>query len=176
MKTGMSFWSSFSSNVCYPSCIDWRIYGGLFLELRCKTHILNSWKARIHWAMIKASSKKGFPKVSWSDICLTSLLIVGVIAAAALKCMGANIQGRLWPRNDDEKTKAVEKGYDLSKVLFSAHLRSEATLVMTTDKKSASDCPSQGHCYPTAQCPWSKVLSAAKKSYRNRGICLLRAF
>ena len=27
----------------------------------------------------------------------------GVIAAAALKCMGGEIQGRLWPRNDDER-------------------------------------------------------------------------
>ena len=27
----------------------------------------------------------------------------GVIAAAALKCMGGEIQGRLWPRDDDER-------------------------------------------------------------------------
>src|SRR3954471_19867484 len=27
----------------------------------------------------------------------------GVIAAAALKCMGGALQGRLWPRNDDER-------------------------------------------------------------------------
>ena len=27
----------------------------------------------------------------------------GVIAAAALKCMGGEIQGRLWPRNDEER-------------------------------------------------------------------------
>ena len=40
----------------------------------------------------------------------------GVIAAAALKCMGGNIQGRLWPRNEDEKTRALEAGYDLEKV------------------------------------------------------------
>jgi fructose-1,6-bisphosphatase II len=41
----------------------------------------------------------------------------GVIAAAALKCMGGEIQGRLWPRNDAERTAAIEGGYDLSKVL-----------------------------------------------------------
>ena len=28
----------------------------------------------------------------------------GVIAACALKCLGGTIQGRLWPRNDDERT------------------------------------------------------------------------
>ena len=42
----------------------------------------------------------------------------GVIAAAALKCMGGSLQGRLWPRNDDERQRAVAAGYDLSKVRF----------------------------------------------------------
>ena len=41
----------------------------------------------------------------------------GVIAAAALKCMGGEIQGRLWPRNDDERDAAVAAGYDLDQVL-----------------------------------------------------------
>ncbi|MEY2397553.1 MAG: fructose,6-bisphosphatase [Actinomycetota bacterium] len=41
----------------------------------------------------------------------------GVIAAAALKCMGGEQLGRLWPRNDDERQAAVDMGYDLSAVL-----------------------------------------------------------
>lgn len=41
----------------------------------------------------------------------------GVIAAAALKCMGGELQGRLWPRNEAERATAVEAGYDLSKIL-----------------------------------------------------------
>jgi len=41
----------------------------------------------------------------------------GVIAACALKCLGGAIQGRLWPRNDDERQKAIDMGYDLDKVL-----------------------------------------------------------
>ncbi|HEY6533502.1 MAG TPA: class II fructose-bisphosphatase, partial [Acidimicrobiales bacterium] len=41
----------------------------------------------------------------------------GVIAAAALKCMGGELQGRLWPRNDEERATAVAAGYDLSMVL-----------------------------------------------------------
>lgn len=41
----------------------------------------------------------------------------GVIAAAALKCLGGSIQGRLWPRNDDERNAAIAAGYDLDKVL-----------------------------------------------------------
>jgi fructose-1,6-bisphosphatase II len=41
----------------------------------------------------------------------------GVLAAAALKCMGGEIQGRLWPRNDEERQAAVRAGYDLDKIL-----------------------------------------------------------
>jgi fructose-1,6-bisphosphatase II len=41
----------------------------------------------------------------------------GVIAAAALKCMGGELQGRLWPRNDDERRAALAAGYDLDAVL-----------------------------------------------------------
>lgn len=41
----------------------------------------------------------------------------GVIAAAALKCMGGTLLGRLYPRNDAERSKAVEQGYDLEQVL-----------------------------------------------------------
>lgn len=41
----------------------------------------------------------------------------GVIAAAALKGLGGEIQGRLWPRNDGERNAAIAQGYDLTRVL-----------------------------------------------------------
>ena len=41
----------------------------------------------------------------------------GIIAACALKCMGGAIQGRLWPRDDEERDKAIGAGHDLSRVL-----------------------------------------------------------
>ncbi len=41
----------------------------------------------------------------------------GVIAAAALKCMGGEIQGMLAPRSDEERDAALGLGYDLSAVL-----------------------------------------------------------
>ena len=41
----------------------------------------------------------------------------GVISAAALKCMGGALQGRLWPRNESERSAAIEQGYDLDAVL-----------------------------------------------------------
>jgi len=41
----------------------------------------------------------------------------GVIAAAALKCVGGGVQGKLWPRNDDERQQLVDAGFDLDRVL-----------------------------------------------------------
>ncbi len=41
----------------------------------------------------------------------------GVLAACALKCMGGEIQGRLYPRNEEEASLARELGYDLEEVL-----------------------------------------------------------
>ncbi|HUY30058.1 MAG TPA: class II fructose-bisphosphatase [Acidimicrobiales bacterium] len=41
----------------------------------------------------------------------------GVIAAAALKAMGGEIVGRLWPRSDEERAAALAAGYDLDAVL-----------------------------------------------------------
>lgn len=41
----------------------------------------------------------------------------GVVAACAIKCLGGEIQGRLWPRNDDERRRALDMGYDLERVL-----------------------------------------------------------
>ena len=41
----------------------------------------------------------------------------GVIAAAALKCVGGGVQGKLWPRNDQERRELVEAGFDLDRVL-----------------------------------------------------------
>jgi fructose-1,6-bisphosphatase II len=41
----------------------------------------------------------------------------GVISAAAIKCIGGQQLGRLWPRNDDERSRAIDAGYDLERVL-----------------------------------------------------------
>lgn len=46
----------------------------------------------------------------------------GVIAAAALKCMGGEVQGRLWPRDDEERQAAIDAGYDLDRVLVTEDL------------------------------------------------------
>jgi fructose-1,6-bisphosphatase II len=41
----------------------------------------------------------------------------GVISAAAIKCLGGQMLGRLWPRDDTERQAAVDAGYDLDEVL-----------------------------------------------------------
>src|SRR5712692_2144802 len=41
----------------------------------------------------------------------------GVISAAALKCVGGGIQGKLWPRNDEERQRLVDGGLDPERVL-----------------------------------------------------------
>jgi fructose-1,6-bisphosphatase II len=41
----------------------------------------------------------------------------GVLSAAALKCFGGAMIGRLWPRDDDERRRAEEAGYDVARVL-----------------------------------------------------------
>ena len=41
----------------------------------------------------------------------------GVISAAAVKCLGGQLLGRLWPRDESERQSALEAGYDLERVL-----------------------------------------------------------
>jgi len=41
----------------------------------------------------------------------------GVISAAAIKCIGGQMLGRLWPRDDEERQAAIDAGYDLDRVL-----------------------------------------------------------
>ena len=40
-----------------------------------------------------------------------------VITACALKCIGGEIQCKLWPRNEEERQKALDEGLDLERVL-----------------------------------------------------------
>ena len=57
----------------------------------------------------------------------------GVISAAALMCVGGGIQGRLWPRNDDERQELVEAGLDPERVLYTNDLvRGEDVFVAAT--------------------------------------------
>jgi len=77
--------------------------------------------------LISAGDVIGAVSTAWPDSGADILFGIGgtpegVIAAAAMKCMGGEIQGRLWPRNDDERKAAVEAGYDLEQVLTTDEL------------------------------------------------------
>jgi fructose-1,6-bisphosphatase II len=41
----------------------------------------------------------------------------GVISAAALKCVGGALQGKLWRRSDDERQQLLDAGFDLDRTL-----------------------------------------------------------
>ncbi|MCJ7832225.1 MAG: fructose-bisphosphatase class II family protein, partial [Actinobacteria bacterium] len=41
----------------------------------------------------------------------------GVVAACALKCMGGDISGRLWPRDDGERQALLDDGFEIEKPL-----------------------------------------------------------
>ncbi len=46
----------------------------------------------------------------------------GIITACAMTCLGGEIQGKLWPVDDQEKLKALEAGHDLTRVLTTTDL------------------------------------------------------
>ena len=46
----------------------------------------------------------------------------GIIAACAIKCVGGVIQGKLWPKDDEERQKAIDAGHDLDRVLSTEDL------------------------------------------------------
>jgi fructose-1,6-bisphosphatase II len=57
----------------------------------------------------------------------------GVISASALKCVGGGLQGKLWPRNAEERQELVDAGYDVDRVLTTDDLvKSDNVFVAAT--------------------------------------------
>ncbi|MEU3278069.1 class II fructose-bisphosphatase [Streptomyces antibioticus] len=46
----------------------------------------------------------------------------GIISACAVKCLGGTIQGKLWPKDDEERQRAIDAGHDLNRVLTTEDL------------------------------------------------------
>lgn len=46
----------------------------------------------------------------------------GIISACAVKCLGGTIQGKLWPKDDEERQRALDAGHDLDRVLLTDDL------------------------------------------------------
>jgi fructose-1,6-bisphosphatase II len=72
--------------------------------------------------LISAGDVIGAVSTAWPDSGADILFGIGgtpegVIAAAAMKCMGGELQGKLWPRDDAERAAAEALGYKLDTVL-----------------------------------------------------------
>lgn len=79
-------------------------------------------KAGARIRLITDGDVAGAVMTAWPDSGIDLLMGVGgtpegVISACALKAMGGEIQGKLYPRDEDEAQKARDMGYDLNKVL-----------------------------------------------------------
>ncbi|WP_333741635.1 class II fructose-bisphosphatase [Streptomyces sp. IBSBF 2806] len=46
----------------------------------------------------------------------------GIISACAVKCLGGVIQGKLWPKDEEERQRAIDAGHDLDRVLTTEDL------------------------------------------------------
>ena len=85
----------------------------LILELRAT-------KARIR--MITDGDVAGAVMTAWPESGIDVLMGVGgtpegVLSACALRCMGGELQGKLWPRNNDEIERGRAMGFDFDVVL-----------------------------------------------------------
>jgi fructose-1,6-bisphosphatase II len=84
-------------------------------------------KAGARIRLITDGDVAGALMTAWPESGVDLLMGVGgspeaVIAACALKAMGGEILGKLYPRNEAEADKAREMGYDLDKVLATEDL------------------------------------------------------
>jgi fructose-1,6-bisphosphatase II len=73
----------------------------------------------------------------------------GVISAAAVKCLGGQLLGRLWPREESERQAALDAGYDLTRVLTRDDLVSGNDVFFSATGITDGDVL-QGVRYPSA--------------------------
>jgi fructose-1,6-bisphosphatase II len=78
-------------------------------------------------SLIRDGDVAGAIATAQDDTAADILLGIGgspeaVIAAAALKCMGGEIQCRLWPRSDEERNRGQDEGLDLHQVMTTRDL------------------------------------------------------
>jgi fructose-1,6-bisphosphatase II len=73
----------------------------------------------------------------------------GVISAAAIKCLGGRLLGRLWPRDDSERQAALDASYDLARVLHQDDLVAGEDVFFSATGVTDGDVL-QGVRYPSA--------------------------
>lgn len=88
--------------------------------------------------LIPAGDVAGALMAAWPGTGIDVLLGIGgspeaVLAACGLRAMRGMIQGKLWPRNEEDRRKAFQAGYDLGRVLtLDDFVASEDTFFVAT--------------------------------------------
>jgi fructose-1,6-bisphosphatase II len=90
----------------------------------------------------------------------------GVIAAAALKCLGGAIQGRLYPRNDEERRALVDGGYDIDNVLTADDLVSGKDVFFAATGITAGDLLEGVQYWPDGATTYSMVMRSRSGTVR----------
>lgn len=87
----------------------------------------------------------------------------GVLSACAVKCIGGEIVGRLWPRDDEERQAAIDAGYDLDKQLTSNDLVASDDCFFSATGVTGGDLL-KGVRYPSADRATTESLVMRSKS------------
>jgi len=90
----------------------------------------------------------------------------GVIAAGALKCVGGAIQGRLYPRNDGERQKLLDDGYDLERVLTTDDLVSGQDVFFAATGITSGSLLRGVKYWPDGATTWSLVMRSRTGTVR----------
>jgi fructose-1,6-bisphosphatase II len=85
----------------------------------------------------------------------------GVIAAAAIRCMGGAIQGQLAPKDDEEHQKAIDRGYDLDRILTTEDLVSGENVFFCATGVTDGDLL-QGVRYSGGGCTTQSIVMRSK--------------
>ena len=89
----------------------------------------------------------------------------GIIAAAAIRCMGGAIQGQLAPKDDEERQKAIDAGYDLDQVLTTEDLVSGENVFFCATGVTDGDLLKGVHYY-SGGCTAQSIVMRSKSGTR----------
>ncbi len=90
----------------------------------------------------------------------------GVLAAAALKCVGGAIQGRLYPRNEEEREKLVGTGFDIERVLTTDDLVSGQDVFFAATGITNGSLLRGVKYWPDGATTWSMVMRSRSGTIR----------
>jgi fructose-1,6-bisphosphatase II len=85
----------------------------------------------------------------------------GIIAAVAIRCMGGAIQAKLWPKDDEERQKAIDRGHDLDRVLTTEELVSGENVFFCATGVTDGDLLNGVHYY-SGGCTTQSIVMRSK--------------